>query len=152
MLTDIETRLASLTFTQMAVQELGGQFLFDVSKLLESLGYDLKPEDDWLLGFTIQKVETYIKNDCNVLVVPQGLYYVMVNMVVGQFLFTMKSSGKLVGFNFEAAIKQVQEGDTSVTFAIGDGSLTPEQRFDSLLSYLVNFGKGELVSFRCIKW
>ena len=94
MLTDIETRLASLSFSQQAIQDLGGQFLFDVSKLLESLGYDLKPEDDWLLGFTIQKVENNIKNDCNVLVVPQGLYYVAVNMTVGQFIFTMKSSGK----------------------------------------------------------
>jgi len=152
MLTDVETRLASLSFSQQAIQDFGGQFLFDVSKLLESLGYNLKPEDDWLLGFIIQKVENYIKNECNVSVVPQGLYYVAVNMTVGQFLFTLKGSGKLVGFDFEAAIKQVQEGDTSVTFAIGDGSLTPEQRFDSLLSYLMNFGKSEFVSYRCIKW
>lgn len=152
MLTDIETRLASLTFSQQSIQSLGAKFIFDVSKLLESLGYVLKPEDDWLLGFTIQKVENSIKNDCNVSVVPDGLYYSAVNMTVGNFLFSLKSSGKLLEFNFEAAIKQIQEGDTSITFAIGDGSTTPEKRFDSLISYLMNFGKGEFASHRCIKW
>jgi len=35
-----------------SIQSLGAKFIFDVSKLLESLGYVLKPEDDWLLGFT----------------------------------------------------------------------------------------------------
>ena len=40
-----------------------------------------------------------------------------------------------------AAVKQVQTGDTNITFAIGQGSMTPEQRLDSLIAYLRTRGK-----------
>ena len=49
----------------------------------------------------------------------------------------------------EAAIKQIQEGDTTVAFAIDS---TPEERMDNLISYLLSYGKGSFASYRCIKW
>lgn len=55
-------------------------------------------------------------------------------------------------FNLESAVKQISEGDTSITYAIGDGNSTPEMRLDTLIDYLINHGKNELESYRCLKW
>lgn len=126
--------------------------LEDVTARLTSFGYEVTAGDSWGLDFIIQKVENHIKNDCNVDAVPEGLHNIAVDMVVGEFLLSKKSTGQLTGFNLDAAIKQIQEGDTSVTFAIGEGDSTPEKRLDVLISYLMNYGKDDFASYRCFKW
>lgn len=126
--------------------------LEDVTARLASFGYTVTENDTWILNFIIQTVETHIKNICNIDAIPEGLNNIIVDMVVGGFLLNKKSMGNLAGFNLETAIKQIQEGDTSITYAIGDGDLTPEKRLDLLIDYLMNRGKNELLSYRCIKW
>lgn len=151
---DISDRLEALIQTIQNVSSLGASFVYDVGKLLESFGYTLQDGDDWLLGFCIQKVENSIKNECNVSSVPCGLKKVATQMVVGEFLFSKKGIGQLQGLNIDidAAVKQIQEGDTNVTFAFGNGSMTPEQRLDMLIAYLVNSGKSQFVRYRRLKW
>ena len=74
-------------------------------------------------------------------------------MICGAFLFALKQTGTLnTTFNLEAAVKQVQTGDTNVTFAIGDGSQTPEQRLNALLAYWMTNGEGDFVCYRKFKW
>lgn len=126
--------------------------LEDVTKRLESFGYEVTEADDWMIEFLIQKIENSIKVDCNINTIPEELYEIAVDMVVGEFLLNKKSRGQLEGFDLEAAVKQIHEGDTSVTFAIGDGSKTPEERLDELILYLMNYGKGKFAAYRCIKW
>ena len=136
----------------MTGSSLTEQFYTDVLLRLGSLGYVIKESDDWMISFGIQKVESNIKNECNVTLIPDGLYKTAVDMICGEFLFTKKQSGKLEGFNLDAALKSVQAGDTTVTFAVGSGSMTPEQRLDSLLSHLMSNGRGEFACYRKIKW
>lgn len=124
----------------------------EVKARLASFGYEVGESDEWMLTFLIQKVENHIKNITNCFQVPEGLFNVTVDMVVGEFLLNKKSIGSLEGFDLEAAIKQIQEGDTSITYAIGEGDLTPEQRLDLLIDYLMNHGKNEIISYRSIKW
>lgn len=126
--------------------------LEDVIKRLESFGYEVTEADNWMIEFLIQKVENSIKADCNINTIPEELHEIAVDMVVGEFLLNKKSRGQLEGFDLEAAVKQIHEGDTSVTFAIGDGSKTPEERLDELILYLMNYGKGKFAAYRCIKW
>ena len=126
--------------------------LDDVKKRLESFGYIVTDADGWVLDFIIKKVENHIKNQCNTSTVPEELHEIAVDMVVGEFLLNKKSRGQLEGFDLEAAVKQIHEGDTSVTFAIGDGSKTPEERLDELILYLMNYGKEKFAAYRCIKW
>lgn len=83
---------------------------------------------------------------------PEGLVSVAVYMAVGEYLNMKKVSGQLEGFDLEAAIKQIQEGDTNTVFAIGDGNLTPEQRLNSLIDYLTNGRSRELYRFRKFVW
>jgi len=151
---DISDRLEALIQTIQNVSSLGASFVYDVGKLLESFGYEMQDGDDWLLGFCIQKVENSIKNECNVSSIPSGLKKVASQMVVGEFLFAKKGIGQLQGLNIniDAAIKQIQEGDTNVTFAFGNGSMTPEQRLDSLIAYLMVSGKSQFVRYRRLKW
>lgn len=127
-------------------------FFLGVLNRLESLGYTIKETDSWMISFSVQKVENTIKNDCNVSSVPDGLYSVATDMICGEFLFAKKQTGQLEDFNLEAALKSVQAGDTTVTYAIGDASMTPEQRLNSLISYLMTKGKGEFACYRKIKW
>ncbi len=126
--------------------------LEDVTKRLESFGYEVTEADNWMIEFLIQKIENSIKADCNINTIPEELHEIAVDMVVGEFFLNKKSRGQLEGFDLEAAVKQIHEGDTSVTFAIGDGSKTPEERLDELILYLMNYGKGKFAAYRCIKW
>ncbi|HFL3240303.1 TPA: hypothetical protein ACG3KC_003337 [Clostridioides difficile] len=123
----------------------------DIEKRLESFGYTLKDGDKWLIDFVREKIENIIKLDCNISEIPNELYNIEVDMIVGEFLFTKKNMGQLdiESLNFEAVEKSISEGDTKVDFAI---SQTPEQRFDSLIAYLTTYGKNKILTFRCLRW
>ncbi len=117
---------------------------------LASLGYTVTDADTWVIGFCKDKVENHIKNTCNITSIPEGLVEIAVDRVCGEFLFGKKQSGQLDGtFDFEAAVKSVQTGDTNVSF---DVAQSPENRFNTLLNYLQSRGEGDLVCYRKIKW
>lgn len=108
--------------------------------------------DDPLLDIVIRNVQYRVQNETNQSELPEGLVSVAVYMAVGEYLNMKKVSGQLDGFDLDAAIKQIQEGDTNTVFAIGDGSSTPEQRLNSLIDYLTNGRSRELYRFRKFVW
>lgn len=128
--------------------------LDDVIERLASFGYTVTEADSWVLTFVIEKVENHIKNSCNILIIPDGLYQIAVDMAVGNFLFQKKAvdADSLTGLDLSAAVKQIQEGDTSVTYAIGEGSRTPEQRLDAVISWLMTYGEKDFITYRRIAW
>ena len=140
-LTDIQN-----TLKQSNIEE---SFIESVLKRMDSFGILIKVEDAWMIGFTMQKVESHIKNACNTSSIPSGLEEVAVDRVCGEFLFAKKQSGTLEGFDLEAAVKQVSTGDTSVSF---DVTQSPEQRFNALINFLMSQGEGEFACYRKIKW
>lgn len=107
---------------------------------------------DPLLDILLQNVQQRILNKTNQSVIPEGLESVAVYMAVGEYLNMKKTVGQLTGFDLDAAIKQIQEGDTNTVFAIGEGSLTPEQRLNGLIDYLINGRSDELYRFRKLVW
>lgn len=121
---------------------------------LQSFGYEWKNGDEAILAFSVQKAENTIKNDCNISSVPEGLINIAVDMAVGEFLMAKKAFAPddIAGLDLSTAVKQIQEGDTSITFAAGEGSLTAEQRLDNLINYLLTYGKGEFVRYRRLLW
>ena len=86
-----------------------------VKERLTSFGYEWQDGDDTILLFCIQKVESTIKNDCNVSAVPEGLASIAVDMAAGEFLTAKKvfSPDSLAGLDLDMAVKQIQAGDTS---------------------------------------
>ncbi|MFV0519980.1 MAG: hypothetical protein ACK5LY_06850 [Lachnospirales bacterium] len=105
----------------------------------------------FLFAFSIQKVESYIKNSCNTDCVPNGLLEVAVERVCGEVLFTKMQTGELGdSFDFENAIKSLKMGDTEITYS--DKNISEEEKVLSLINTLKESGKGELVRFRKMKW
>lgn len=121
--------------------------------LLEALGLTVEVPDP-LLDFVTSTVTERIKNETNQTKIPDGLWYLAVEMTVGEYLKLKKNTGQLNAetFDLDAAIKQIQEGDTNTVFAIGEGSLTPEQRLDILIDYLINGRVGEFKRYRRLVW
>lgn len=122
-----------------------------VISMLTALGVTGAATDP-LLDILLQNVQQRILNKTNQSVIPEGLESVAVYMAVGEYLNMKKTVGQLTGFDLDAAIKQIQEGDTNTVFAIGEGSSTPEQRLNSLIDYLINGRIGEIYRYRRLVW
>lgn len=109
--------------------------------------------DDPLLDIVLNNVQWRIKNLSNLSEIPEGLESLAVSMAVGEYLNMKKCSGQLEEFDLDAAaVKSIQEGDTNITFALGEGSSTPEQRLNSLIDYLINGRIGEIYRYRRLVW
>ena len=109
--------------------------------------------DDPLLDIALNNVQWRIKNLSNLSEIPEGLESLAVSMAVGEYLNMKKCSGQLEGFDLDAAaVKSIQEGDTNITFALGEGSSTPEQRLNSLIDYPINGRIGEIYRYRRLVW
>ncbi len=121
---------------------------------LAAFGYELQPADEALLVFALDKAVGSIKNDCNLADLPEGLQRIAVEWAAGEFLQAKKAFAPddLAGLDLEAAVKQIQAGDTSVVFAAGEGSQTPEQRLNGLINYLLSYGRAELACYRRLRW
>lgn len=139
-------------FLESQGSRLDKKFIELVLKRLESFSYTVKEEDTFVVGFSIIKVENKIKNACNTALLPDGLKITAVDMICGEFLYSQKQTGKLnETFDFEMAVKQIQAGDTNVTFAV-ESSQTPEQKLNAFISYLISKGEGERICYRKVKW
>jgi len=125
----------------------------EVISHLKILGVtELSASDKMLVDLLIDLVVSRICNACNVSSVPDGLHAAAVLQVCGEFLSRKKQLGKLEGFDLDSAVKQIQEGDTSITFAIGDGDTTPEQRIDALIQWMTHYGDDQLHRYRKLVW
>ena len=136
-------------------EEVDKEFIEKILKRLISFGYTPNENDSWIITFFILKVENHIKNSCNISEIPNELKEVEIDRICGEFLFSKKQTGQLNaenGFDLEMAIKQVQAGDTNVTFAVGEGSETLETKLNTLISYLLNYGESDFICYRQIKW
>ena len=121
---------------------------------LEGLGYAVSDEDSILLDACCRRVEDNIRNLCNIPrndFIPQELSSIVADRVCGEFLFAKRCSGqlRLGDQDASAAVKQIVEGDVSVSFfeSSSDG-----ERLDELINRLLNCGEKELVRFRRIRW
>lgn len=123
----------------------------DIVAMLTALGVT-GADSDPLLDLLLSHVQQRILNKTNQSEIPEGLESVAVYMVVGEYLNMKKATGDLEGFDLEAAEKSIQEGDTNITFAIGEGSLTPEQRLTNLINYLISGRSDELYRYRKLVW
>ena len=121
---------------------------------LAAFGYEVQPADEALLVFALDKAVGSIKNVCNLADLPEGLQRIAVEWAAGEFLQAKKAFAPddLAGLDLEAAVKQIQAGDTTVVFAAGEGSQTPEQRLNGLINYLLSYGRSELSCYRRFRW
>lgn len=103
---------------------------------LEQFGYTVEETDKPMVEFELTKTINYVKNYCNITTIPEILDYRIVDRVCAYYLYNMKNSGKLTGFNYDTVIKQIKEGDTTIQYAVGQDGDTPESRFDAFVKQL----------------
>ena len=130
--------------------------MFDVSTVMERLrafGCETGEGDKLSLAFCVDKVRNRIKSRTHLKNVPSELENIAVDMAAGEFLIAKKTFAPdcLAGIDLNAAVKQIQIGDTNTVFATGEGSLTAEQRLDALISRLLS-GQDEILHYRRLKW
>lgn len=103
---------------------------------LTQLGYSSTESDYDQIDFELQTVINYVINNFTRDGVPEILDNRIIDRVCSSFLYYKKNSGSLEGFNYDAVIKSIKEGDTTITYAVGQGEDTPENRFDSFVKQL----------------
>lgn len=123
---------------------------------LAMLGYTVTDADKPGLEYLIKECEQDILDNINQKVLPDGLFYTLVDMVAGQFLFDKKAAGELDGvggIDFSAPVKAITEGDVTITFAgSGDGATSAEARFDAMLDGLIHPKDSILAAYRRMRW
>jgi hypothetical protein len=124
----------------------------DVKDRLQMLGYIASDEDDESIAFELTRVINYVKNYCNITEIPSILNLRIIDRVCADFLYYKKNSGSLEGFNYDAVIKQIKEGDTTISYAVGQGEDTPENRFDSFVRQLERGFDKWITPHRRLRW
>ena len=119
---------------------------------LGQLGYEVEPKDWKQIDFELHKTIDYVMNYCNITTIPNILDYRIIDRVCADFLYYKKNSGSLPGFNYEAVIKQIKEGDTTISYATGQGEDTPENRFDSFVKQLERGFDKWITPYRRLRW
>ncbi len=119
---------------------------------LAQLGYTATLKDNNQLDFEIETILNYTKNYCNITVIPEILDNRIIDRICADFLYYKKNSGSLDGFNYDAVIKSIKEGDTTITYAVGQGEDTPENRFDSFVKQLERGFDKWLTPHRALRW
>ena len=123
-----------------------------LNELLEAMELT-ELEDDPLTAYVLSSVTERLLNETNLSALPEGLACMGAELALGELLRLKKSMGTLdiEGMNLDAAVKQLQEGDTSITFAVEDSS-SPEQRLDALIASLTTDRMREVIRYRRLVW
>ena len=126
----------------------------EVKVRLAGFGYEVTVEDKPYLLYATEKAKNRVKNNINRDYIPDGLFYVTVDIAAGYFLQEKIATDpdSLEGFDLSAAVKSIKEGDTDISFGVGEGSLTPEQRLNNLINHLITGGESEFVTYRRMVW
>ncbi|HBH94808.1 MAG TPA: hypothetical protein DDX91_03595 [Ruminococcaceae bacterium] len=121
---------------------------------LETFGYGLKKSDEALLKSSVRRAEEAVRNFCCIDEIPDELASITADMAAGEFLAAKKAfcPRDIEGIDLDAAVKRIEVGDTNTIFAVGEGSLTSEQRFDIFVERLLSGGKNQLLCFRRVRW
>ena len=115
-------------------------------------GYTATEADYENIDFELNKILNYTKNYCNITEIPEILDPRIIDRVCSDFLYYKKNSGQLEGFDYETVIKQIKEGDTTVTYAVGQGEDTPENRFDAFVKQLERGYDKWITPHRRLRW
>lgn len=124
----------------------------EVINRLGHLGYTATEADYDHIDFEITKTTNYVLNYCNITTIPEIINPRIIDRICSDFLYYKKNSGSLEGFNYDAVIKSIKEGDTTITYAVGQGEDTPENRFDSFVKSLERGFDKWITPHRRLRW
>ena len=122
----------------------------DLITWFKANGYEVKNDDNWLIDYFLKEIENEILNFCNTKELPEQLRYILVRRAAGRFLLAKLSSNGLgESFDYSAAVKEIREGDVSISYA---DRADYKSIFITQISAMASFGEDELIGFRRLKW
>lgn len=122
---------------------------------LKQFGYEVSEDDKTTVQFELDKLIAYTVNYCNLASVaqlPDVLALRVVDRVCSEFLFYKKNTGQLTNFDYSQAAKSIEQGDTKVTFAVGQEGNTDESRFDKAVDYMQKGYDKWICKYRVMRW
>ena len=122
---------------------------------LAMLGYSATEADKPALEYLIAKCRVELLTNINHKEVPEGLFYVLVDMVAGSFLHEKLAAGglEIEGLDFDQPAKSITQGDIKVDFAgASDGVGSAEARFRSQLDAMMHPLESVMGAFRRLRW
>lgn len=125
---------------------------YEIIDRLSQLGYTSSEKDFDQIDFELRMVTNYTLNYCNITQIPEIVEPRLIDRVCANFLYYKKNSGSLDGFDYEKVIKSIKEGDTTITYAVGQGEDTPENRFDAFVRQLERGYDKWITPHRRIRW
>jgi hypothetical protein len=133
----------------------------DASDLLYLLGFK-EAEMHPLFGITLRNVITGLLNATNQAELPQALYGLAARRAAGEFLRLMLTTGQLPEAALslspeamETAVKQIKQGEETITFAVAESKSPEEQaraRLAELADWLLKPEDDQIAAFRRIVW
>jgi len=129
--------------------------LDDCIARLKQFGYEVSEDDKTTVQFELDKLIAYTVNYCNLASVsqlPDVLALRVIDRVCSEFLFYKKNTGQLTDFDYSLATKSIEQGDTKVTFAVGQDGSTNESRFDRAVDYMQKGYDKWICKYRVMRW
>ena len=106
-------------------------------------------EDEGLLKSMLKGAKRRLLAQTGQYELPNALKPVMLDMAAGEYLQFLQSVGRLDGFDQEYAIRQISQGDTSITYAIGAEG---KPSTDTLIETLMNPPEAVIAQWRRVRW
>lgn len=123
-----------------------------LERLVERLGaLGLTPPDEEgpLLETLLAGAKRWVLAETGQPKLPKGLKPVVVDMAAGEYLSFRKSVGRLEEFEEERVVRQMSQGDTSVTYAVEFGTVSP---FEGLVAKLMTPPAAVISQWRRLRW
>ena len=120
-----------------------------LSLRLEELGIVPPVEDISLLETLLERARFGLLARTGQAVLPEELEGSVVDMAAGEYLLLRKNTGRLEGFEQDYAIRQMSQGDTSISYAVEAGTLSP---FEGLIERLRTPPEALVQKWRRIRW
>lgn len=125
----------------------------DIVDRLGMFNCKVTDEEKNTVQFIIKKVLNSINNLTNQNYVeeniPNGIYYIVIDKVAGEYLQLKRTTGNLEGYDFTPLIKDIQEGDTKIGYS---NSFSQADLIDSAINFLINNGDKEIIKYRKLAW
>ena len=122
---------------------------------LQAFKYNVQENETSILDYLTLKTISSINNLTNQFytadTIPQDLYSIVVDKIVGEFLLFKKNTGDIPSLDLSPVEKQIQAGDTSITYAV-ENITSPEKMYGLLIDYLISSKDKELMKYRRLVW
>ena len=116
---------------------------------LGELGIVPPEQDEALLDTMLQGARRYLLARIGQEMLPEDAEAIVVDIAAGEYLLWRQGKGDLDGFEAEYAIRQMSQGDTSITYAVANEGMNSTEM---LIQRLLNPPEAVINRWRRIRW